>query len=103
MSTAAEMLRSRSAPEAGSIRFETLYQSIAEAASLRVSVNPKKRPSSPGMDQTVQNGANDPALEAAAYRRLYPRKYLSRFLQENQRSDGRSIDAWRNVAINVGE
>lgn len=55
------------------------------------------------MDIPTRNTAVDPVAEAAAYKRLYPRKYLARFLQEDQRSDGRSVHGWRDVAINVGE
>lgn len=45
----------------------------------------------------------DPAVEAAAFKRLYPRKYLSRFLEHDRRPDGRPTDSWREVGLNAGE
>ncbi|KAG7531945.1 hypothetical protein FFLO_04013 [Filobasidium floriforme] len=44
----------------------------------------------------------DPAVEAAAFKRLYPRKYLSRFLEHDRRPDGRPTDSWREVGVNAG-
>jgi hypothetical protein len=43
------------------------------------------------------------SLEAATFRRLYPRKYLSRFLEEGYRPDGRKVVGWRDAAVNAGE
>jgi hypothetical protein len=45
----------------------------------------------------------DPAVEAAAFKRLYPRKYLSRFLEHDRRPDGRPTDSWREVGVNAGK
>ncbi|KAG6844360.1 hypothetical protein H0H87_007541 [Tephrocybe sp. NHM501043] len=41
-------------------------------------------------------------LKAAIFQRLHPRIYLERFLAENIRPDGRVLDTWRNVNVNVG-
>lgn len=42
------------------------------------------------------------ALKAATFRRLHPRLYLERFLAEGVRSDGRTEDDFRDIAVNVG-
>ncbi|EPQ58884.1 hypothetical protein GLOTRDRAFT_69878, partial [Gloeophyllum trabeum ATCC 11539] len=42
------------------------------------------------------------ALKAATFQRLHPRIYLERFLAENVRPDGRNVDQWRDVTVNVG-
>lgn len=44
----------------------------------------------------------DPITEALAFKRLYPQKYLSRFLSNDRRPDGRSLNTWREVGINTG-
>ncbi|KAG6841291.1 hypothetical protein C0991_012461 [Blastosporella zonata] len=41
-------------------------------------------------------------LKAAVFQRLHPRVYIERFLSENVRTDGRVLDAWRDVNVNVG-
>jgi len=43
------------------------------------------------------------SLKASIFRRLHPRVYLERFLEENVRPDGRNFDEWRDVSVNVGE
>lgn len=40
---------------------------------------------------------------AAVFQRLHPDQYLNRFLDKGYRPDGRRIDAWRDVSINVGK
>ncbi|GAB1519547.1 hypothetical protein RhiTH_002615 [Rhizoctonia solani] len=41
-------------------------------------------------------------LEASTFQRLHPRTYFERFIAEGFRPDGRKVDAWRDVRINVG-
>lgn len=41
--------------------------------------------------------------QAAIYRRLHPKAYLERFLVEKFRPDGRELDEWRDISVNVGE
>lgn len=41
-------------------------------------------------------------LDASTFRRIQPRAYLERFLAESIRPDGRSFDAFRPPAVNVG-
>lgn len=53
------------------------------------------------------------SLTPALFKRLFPRPYLDRFLDESVRPDGRPIqatgaqaessDVWRDVSVNVGE
>lgn len=43
------------------------------------------------------------ALRASIFQRLHPRAYLERFLAEGFRPDGRALDGWRDVSVNVGE
>lgn len=47
----------------------------------------------------------DDQVKAQVFKRLHPAIYLSRFLSENVRPDGRSVgyDAWRDVSVNVGQ
>ncbi|QRW16551.1 3' exoribonuclease family domain-containing protein [Rhizoctonia solani] len=42
-------------------------------------------------------------LEASTFQRLHPRTYFERFIAEGFRPDGRKVDAWRDVRINVGD
>ena len=42
------------------------------------------------------------ALKALTFQRLHPKTYLERFLAENVRPDGRDLDEWRDVSVNVG-
>ena len=42
------------------------------------------------------------ALQASIFQRLHPRAYLERFLAEGFRPDGRALDGWRDVSVNVG-
>ncbi|CAE6432187.1 unnamed protein product [Rhizoctonia solani] len=41
-------------------------------------------------------------LEASTFQRLHPRTYFERFIAEGYRPDGRKVDTWRDVRINVG-
>lgn len=41
-------------------------------------------------------------LQAETFRRLHPRAYLERFLNEGFRPDGREIGDWRDASVNVG-
>ncbi|THV03522.1 hypothetical protein K435DRAFT_827094 [Dendrothele bispora CBS 962.96] len=45
---------------------------------------------------------NGDALKAAIFQRLHPRTYLERFLAEGVRPDGRDLDEWRSIELNVG-
>lgn len=44
----------------------------------------------------------DLAFQAETFKRLHPRAYLERFLAEGFRPDGREVDDWREVSVNVG-
>ena len=46
---------------------------------------------------------NQEALKVAVFQRLHPTLYLDRFLAENVRPDGRPLDAFRDISVNVGE
>ncbi|KAI5121183.1 hypothetical protein M0805_005984 [Coniferiporia weirii] len=46
--------------------------------------------------------APDSALQAETFRRLHPRTYLERFLNEGFRPDRRETEDWRDVSVNVG-
>ncbi|PCH40749.1 hypothetical protein WOLCODRAFT_99214 [Wolfiporia cocos MD-104 SS10] len=46
--------------------------------------------------------AEQDALRAQTFQRLHPKAYLERFLAENVRPDGRGLDEWRDVSLNVG-
>ena len=41
-------------------------------------------------------------MDPAIYQRLHPHTYLARFLEHGVRTDGRKVDEWRDVGINVG-
>ncbi|CDO77202.1 hypothetical protein BN946_scf184747.g15 [Trametes cinnabarina] len=47
------------------------------------------------------DSAEQDALKALTFQRLHPKTYLERFLSENVRPDGRDLDEWRNVSVNV--
>ena len=47
--------------------------------------------------------AQDIDLQAETFRRLHPRAYLERFLNEGFRPDGREIGDWRDASVNVGK
>ncbi|KDE05761.1 hypothetical protein MVLG_03852 [Microbotryum lychnidis-dioicae p1A1 Lamole] len=59
---------------------------------------------------SIENEANALAgpssLTPALFKRLHPKPYLERFLQERLRPDGRPLDhehaAWRDASINIG-
>ncbi|KAK4686418.1 exosome complex component RRP43, partial [Tremellales sp. Uapishka_1] len=42
------------------------------------------------------------AAAAATFKRLHPTQYLSRFLAQGYRPDGREVLGWRDVSVNVG-
>lgn len=44
-----------------------------------------------------------PSSSAAVFKRLHPSSYLSRFLTQGYRPDGRKTRSWREVSINVGQ
>ncbi|THH05198.1 hypothetical protein EW145_g4970 [Phellinidium pouzarii] len=46
--------------------------------------------------------SQDTTLQAEVFRRLHPRAYLERFLNEGFRPDGRETEDWRDVSVNVG-
>ncbi|KZT02150.1 ribosomal protein S5 domain 2-like protein [Laetiporus sulphureus 93-53] len=46
--------------------------------------------------------AEQDALRASTFHRLHPKVYLERFLAEKVRPDGRELDEWRDVSLNVG-
>jgi len=41
-------------------------------------------------------------LQATIFQRLHPRTYLSRFVEEGFRPDGRERSDWRDISVNVG-
>lgn len=41
--------------------------------------------------------------QAATFRRLHPKAYLERFIAEKFRPDGRELNEWRDISVNVGE
>ena len=43
-----------------------------------------------------------PSSSAAVFKRLHPSHYLSQFLAQGYRPDGRKSSAWRDVNVNVG-
>ena len=40
---------------------------------------------------------------AEVFKRLHPDEYVSRFLSEGYRADGRKLNAWRDVSVNIGK
>lgn len=42
------------------------------------------------------------AEKAEVFKRLHPDEYLDRFLAQGYRPDGRKVDGWRDVSINIG-
>ncbi|KAL7282756.1 hypothetical protein ACG7TL_004231 [Trametes sanguinea] len=48
------------------------------------------------------NSAEQDALKALTFQRLHPKTYLERFLSEDLRPDGRELDEWRDISVNVG-
>ncbi|EJD01703.1 uncharacterized protein FOMMEDRAFT_88508 [Fomitiporia mediterranea MF3/22] len=51
---------------------------------------------------TPQPQSVDTELQAETFRRLHPRTYLERFLNEGFRPDGREVADFRDVSVNVG-
>jgi len=39
---------------------------------------------------------------AEVFKRLHPDEYISRFLGEGYRPDGRKLNGWRDVSVNIG-
>ena len=39
---------------------------------------------------------------AEVFKRLHPDEYISRFLEEGYRPDGRKLNGWRDVSVNIG-
>ncbi|KAH9833828.1 ribosomal protein S5 domain 2-type protein [Rhodofomes roseus] len=58
--------------------------------------------SGPSTSAVSTSKAEQDALRAATFQRLHPKVYLERFLAENLRPDGRELDDWREVSVNVG-
>lgn len=52
---------------------------------------------------TVLKQSADIELQAETFRRLHPRAYLERFLNEGFRPDARETGDFRDVSVNVGE
>ena len=48
------------------------------------------------------SSAEQDALKALTFQRLHPKTYLERFIAENVRPDGRNLDEWRDISVNVG-
>lgn len=69
------------------------YTSIMAVAVAEppVSAGSSSQPTSTGEGSTLE-----------VYKRLHPDSYLSRFLSDGYRPDGRTIQAWRDVSINCG-
>jgi polyribonucleotide nucleotidyltransferase len=53
--------------------------------------------------QPETSTSNSVAAAAAVFKRLHPARYLEKFLEQGHRSDGRKIQAFRDVSVNVGE
>lgn len=49
---------------------------------------------------TLDDASNQ---QAATFRRLHPKAYLERFIAEKFRPDGRELNEWRDISVNVGE
>jgi exosome complex component RRP43 len=43
-----------------------------------------------------------PGERAEVFKRLHPDEYISRFLAEGYRPDGRKLNGWRDVSVNIG-
>ena len=58
--------------------------------------------STSGGPSSSSSSAEQDALKALTFQRLHPKTYLERFLAENVRPDGRDLDEWRDISLNVG-
>ncbi len=53
---------------------------------------------------TTQAGSSSKeSLQATVFQRLHPHSYLSRFVEEGFRPDGREPSDWRDISVNVGK
>lgn len=43
-----------------------------------------------------------PGERAEVFKRLHPDEFISRFLAEGFRPDGRKLNGWRDVSVNIG-
>ncbi|KAK8850343.1 hypothetical protein IAR55_004261 [Kwoniella newhampshirensis] len=66
---------------------------MAATASMSSSVQP---------EASTSSGATSAAAAATVFQRLHPSQYLSRFLAQGYRPDGRKVRSWREVSVNVG-
>jgi exosome complex component RRP43 len=51
---------------------------------------------------TPTTSADDAGTRAEVFKRLHPDEYISRFLAQGYRPDGRKLNGWRDVSVNVG-
>lgn len=52
---------------------------------------------------TQAGSSSKESLQATVFQRLHPRTYLSRFVEEGFRPDGRELGDWRDISVNVGK
>lgn len=64
--------------------------------------DPAMASSSTASSSTPTKNLQELALQAETFRRLHPRTYLERFLNEGFRPDSREVEDWRDVSVNVG-
>ena len=56
----------------------------------------------PANDSPSNSAVASSSTSAAIFKRLHPSQYLSRFLAQGYRPDGRKTGAWRDLNVNVG-
>ncbi|WWD20524.1 hypothetical protein CI109_105000 [Kwoniella shandongensis] len=59
-------------------------------------------PAQPEASTSTAAASTSAAAAAAVFQRLHPSQYLSRFLSQGYRPDGRKVRSWRDVSVNVG-
>lgn len=55
------------------------------------------------MSTKENDGDSSRTSQADIFRRLHPRAYLERFVAEGFRPDGREMDNWRDLHVNIGK
>jgi len=53
-------------------------------------------------NQAGPSTVTTPGERAEVFKRLHPDEYISRFLGEGYRPDGRKLNGWREVSVNIG-
>lgn len=54
------------------------------------------------MPEAGSSRSQTQAEKAEVFKRLHPDEYLGRFLAQGYRPDGRKVDGWRDVSVNIG-